>query len=531
MAARGALRIRVERPRRRRRACCGSGSRCGATTAAASSSARAAPRGRLPADARAARDRAEARARRPTRVPDGFSSVGRDGVRKTALRTAPRAAERGRGARLRPRPAARAAAWTSVDFEVSEAGTASRRDPARAIRGRLARDLRRSALQPILRRSLDDLELLHSSLDGHSYYAAGVPWFATLFGRDSLLTASRRSPSSGVAEARCGRWRPARPSGRRARRGARQGAPRAARGRAGDTRRRRSRATTEALTPRRCSCASSASTPTGPATSTFRELRRAGVEAALEWIDRYGDLDGDGLVRSTGTLAGGLATQGLEGLGGRRPRPRRRAARAAGRARGGAGLRDPREAARWRACSSWTATARAASGCEPRPPASGGSARTSGSRTLAVTRSARRREAPGLWGDPNQGHLLWADGHRGAGAASATCLMGDDMFTGWGVRTLAESHPASTPVGYHRSCGRTTARWCVRAAPRVRRGFTLILRGLLEAASRFGDYRLPELFAGFPRAEFDEPVPYPVACQPQAWAAGSIPYLLRGASA
>jgi glycogen debranching enzyme len=56
--------------------------------------------------------------------------------------------------------------------------------------------------------------------------------------------------------------------------------------------------------------------------------------------------------------------------------------------------------------------------------------------------------------------------------------------------------------------------------------FTRIFEGLLEAASRFNDYRLPELFAGLGRAEFDEPVPYPVACQPQAWAAGSIPYLL-----
>jgi glycogen debranching enzyme len=57
--------------------------------------------------------------------------------------------------------------------------------------------------------------------------------------------------------------------------------------------------------------------------------------------------------------------------------------------------------------------------------------------------------------------------------------------------------------------------------------FTLIFEGLLEAASRFDDYRLPELFGGFSREEFDEPVPYPVACQPQAWAAGSIPFLLK----
>ena len=108
--------------------------------------------------------------------------------------------------------------------------------------------------------------------------------------------------------------------------------------------------------------------------------------------------------------------------------------------------------------------------------------------------------------------------------------MGDDMFTGWGIRTLAESHPAYNPVGYH--TGSVWPHDSALIAFGLRRygfdeDFTLIFEGLLEAASRFGDYRLPELFAGFPREEFDEPVPYPVACQPQAWAAGSIPYLLK----
>ena len=56
--------------------------------------------------------------------------------------------------------------------------------------------------------------------------------------------------------------------------------------------------------------------------------------------------------------------------------------------------------------------------------------------------------------------------------------------------------------------------------------FVALFEALLEAASNAEDYRLPELFAGFSRTEFETPVPYPVACQPQAWAAGAIPYLL-----
>jgi glycogen debranching enzyme len=51
--------------------------------------------------------------------------------------------------------------------------------------------------------------------------------------------------------------------------------------------------------------------------------------------------------------------------------------------------------------------------------------------------------------------------------------------------------------------------------------------GLLEAAMEFEDYRLPELFTGFGREEYGQPVRYPVACHPQAWAAGSIPFLVE----
>ena len=56
--------------------------------------------------------------------------------------------------------------------------------------------------------------------------------------------------------------------------------------------------------------------------------------------------------------------------------------------------------------------------------------------------------------------------------------------------------------------------------------FTEVFEALLEAASHAEAYRLPELFAGFSRTQFETPVPYPVACHPQAWAAAAIPYLL-----
>jgi glycogen debranching enzyme len=108
-------------------------------------------------------------------------------------------------------------------------------------------------------------------------------------------------------------------------------------------------------------------------------------------------------------------------------------------------------------------------------------------------------------------------------------LMGPDLFCGWGIRTLGSNEPGYNPVGYH--TGSVWPHDTAMAAYGLRKygfdeDFTLIFEGLLEAASRFPDYRLPELFAGFSRAQYDRPVPYPVACHPQAWAAGSIPYLV-----
>jgi glycogen debranching enzyme len=58
--------------------------------------------------------------------------------------------------------------------------------------------------------------------------------------------------------------------------------------------------------------------------------------------------------------------------------------------------------------------------------------------------------------------------------------------------------------------------------------FARVFEALLDAAANAEAYRLPELFAGFGRTEFETPVPYPVACQPQAWAAGAIPDLVTG---
>jgi glycogen debranching enzyme len=103
------------------------------------------------------------------------------------------------------------------------------------------------------------------------------------------------------------------------------------------------------------------------------------------------------------------------------------------------------------------------------------------------------------------------------------------MYSGWGIRTLSTQERRANPIGYHLGTV-----WphdnAVIAAGLRRYGFDReaahVLDGLVQAARHFDHDRLPELFAGFSRRQFTAPVRYPVACHPQAWAAGSVPFLL-----
>jgi glycogen debranching enzyme len=130
----------------------------------------------------------------------------------------------------------------------------------------------------------------------------------------------------------------------------------------------------------------------------------------------------------------------------------------------------------------------------------------------------------------NMGHCLWTgiiDEEKAP--AVANHLLSPDMFTGWGVRTLARSMGRYNPVSYHN--GSVWPHDCaIIAAGLARYGFVheaqILAQGLLSAADRFGG-RLPELFCGFDRREFDDPVPYPTACSPQAWAAAAPVMMLR----
>ena len=107
--------------------------------------------------------------------------------------------------------------------------------------------------------------------------------------------------------------------------------------------------------------------------------------------------------------------------------------------------------------------------------------------------------------------------------------MGKRLFSGWGVRTMAEGEGRYNPIGYHVGTvwpyDNSFIAWGLR-----RYGFkeeaARIASGILDAAEFF-DGRLPEAFGGYPREMTKYPVQYPTACSPQAWSTGAPLLLLR----
>ena len=387
----------------------------------------------------------------------------------------------------------------------------------------------------VLRRSLLDIRMLHSRYDDHGYYAAGVPWYATLFGRDSLIAATQllafdppmaadtlrvlaallgtrddpehdEDPGKVLHELRVGEV------------ANRNLSPLA-----------RYYGTVDATPLFLCLLTEHADW-TGNL-SLFRELRGE-VDAMLAWIDGPGDRDRDGLLDYRQRSGAGLRNQGwkdsdegvLDGAG--MPleppialveaqayalRAKRRLARLfyldGDEARAHLLLREAAEMSK-RIERFWVPER--------------------GFYSMGFGHDLRPSTALAS----NQGHLLWGrvltpDRAR----AVRDALMSPAMFSGWGIRTLGEGEAGYNPVGYH--LGTVWPHDTALIAFGLRKygfdeDFARVFEALLDAAANAHDYRLPELFAGFSRTEFETPVPYPVACQPQAWAAGAIPYLVTG---
>jgi glycogen debranching enzyme len=128
------------------------------------------------------------------------------------------------------------------------------------------------------------------------------------------------------------------------------------------------------------------------------------------------------------------------------------------------------------------------------------------------------------------GHLLYCGVPSEDRAASvAKQLLSNRFSSGWGIRTLAEGEPRYNPMSYHNgSIWPHDTSLCTAGISRYggRANVVQILSAIFETANHFG-MRLPELYCGFPRIPGQGPAPYPVACLPQAWASGAVFLLLQ----
>ena len=370
--------------------------------------------------------------------------------------------------------------------------------------------------------------------------AAGLPWFMTLFGRDSLITSYQALPFRPELAAHHpddARRPPGHRSRRLPRRGAGQDPPRAPLRRADGHRRapalallRDRRRDAAVPGPARRVRALDAATPTSSGRSSQRPARRS------TWIDRYGDLDGDGYVEyqtaQPAERAGQPVLEGLVELDPVRRRPARRRARSR-RARSRATCTTPSAARARLAREVWD------------DPALRRAARRGGRRRCArascedfwmpgrgVLRArARRRQAPRSTASrSNIGHLLWsgivddarAGGDRGAPDGRARCSRAGACGR-WPPPRAATTRSSTTTA----PCGRTTT----RSSPPACAGY-----GHHDAAARDRRATAPRGRAtsttGCPRSSpattstlTHAPVEYPTASSPQAWAAGA-PLLL-----